>query len=208
MASRTLGQSSQRFGKSKAEFLRFFKEPRFSKMDSAQYPRPRKSFAKNYRVMRGQKRETSISTPRRCAFDGRRGGALKRHLGGTRNSFDKSLLEQALRRNRVRVTRHERAERPAPASGSTTFRLVSPFGRRVFEKPRQRCGKAYRSTGELSMTSTISPQNRVAQIDHEVARLTPFAEAERAWQAATPHEEVPILARRLGKSRESPERAN
>ena len=41
------------------------------------------------------------------------------------------------------------------------------------------------------MTSTISPQNRVAQIDHEVARLTPFAEAERAWQAATPHEEVP-----------------
>ena len=41
------------------------------------------------------------------------------------------------------------------------------------------------------MTSTSSPQNRVAQIDREIARLTPFAEAEKAWQAATPHEEVP-----------------
>jgi hypothetical protein len=84
--------------KIKSRVPALFKEQDFSKMDSAQYAEAEKKFREKLsRHARPEARSEYKSLDAALLTD-EEAGALRRHLSGTRNSFDKSLLEQALRR--------------------------------------------------------------------------------------------------------------
>ena len=75
-----------------------FKETQWDRMDEATYSEAEKRFREKLsRHARPEARSEYKSLDAALLTD-EESGALRRHLSGTRNSFDKSLLEQALRR--------------------------------------------------------------------------------------------------------------
>ena len=85
--------------KIKARVPALFKEQDFSKMDDATYSEAEKRFREKLsRNARPAERNSDYRDLDAALLSDEESGALRRHLGGARNSFDKSLLEQALRR--------------------------------------------------------------------------------------------------------------
>jgi hypothetical protein len=75
-----------------------FKTQNFEEMDSAQYAEAEKKFREKLSRHARPEARSEYKNLDAALLTDEESGALRRHLSGTRNSFDKSLLEQALRR--------------------------------------------------------------------------------------------------------------
>ena len=75
-----------------------FRTQDFQEMDSAQYAEAEKKFREKLSRHARPEARSEYKNLDAALLTDEESGALRRHLSGTRNSFDKSLLEQALRR--------------------------------------------------------------------------------------------------------------